>query len=48
MSWSFLLQENYVLWNFFAGDPNIVCSYPVMWYNMELDQIQNEQDSQAS
>ena len=29
---------------FFAGDPNIVCSYPVMWYNMELDQIQNEQD----
>ena len=26
----------------FAGDPNIVCSYPVMWYNMELDQIQNE------
>ena len=29
---------------FFAGDPNIVCSYPVMWHNMELDQIQNEQD----
>ena len=27
---------------FFAGDPNIVCSYPVMWYNMELNQIQNE------
>ena len=26
----------------FAGDPNIVCSYPIMWYNMELDQIQNE------
>ena len=26
----------------FAGDPNIVCSYPVMWHNMELDQIQNE------
>ena len=26
----------------FAGDPNIVCSYPVMWNNMELDQIQNE------
>ena len=26
----------------FAGDPYIVCSYPVMWYNMELDQIQNE------
>ena len=26
----------------FAGDLNIVCSYPVMWYNMELDQIQNE------
>jgi hypothetical protein len=25
----------------FAGDPNVVCSYPVMWYNMELDQIQN-------
>ena len=28
---------------FFAGDPNIVCSYPVMWHNMELDQIQNEE-----
>ena len=26
----------------FAGDSNIVCSYPVMWHNMELDQIQNE------
>ena len=26
----------------FAGNPNIVCSYPVMWHNMELDQIQNE------
>ena len=23
----------------FAGDSNIVCSYPVMWHNMELDQI---------
>ena len=31
-----------VVEGFFAGDPNIVCSYPVMWYNMELDQIQNE------
>ena len=29
---------------FFAGDPNIVCSYPVMWHNMELDQIQNKQN----
>tara|TARA_B100000242_G_C42966930_1_gene448580 strand:- start:703 stop:1050 length:348 start_codon:yes stop_codon:yes gene_type:complete len=27
----------------FAGDPNIVCSYPVIWHNIELDQIQNEQ-----
>jgi hypothetical protein len=25
----------------FAGTSNIVCSYPVIWYNMELDQIQN-------
>ena len=27
----------------FAGDPNIVCSYPVMWNNMELYQIQIEE-----
>tara|TARA_B100000767_G_scaffold227555_1_gene217566 strand:- start:529 stop:2232 length:1704 start_codon:yes stop_codon:yes gene_type:complete len=31
-----------VVEGFFAGDPNIACSYPVMWHNMELDQIQNE------
>lgn len=28
--------------NLFAGIPNIVCSYPVIWQNMGLDQIQNQ------
>ena len=26
----------------FAGLPNIVCSYPVMWQNMALDYTENE------
>ena len=36
------IGELCVVEDLFAGDPNIVCSYPVMWNNMELDQIQNE------
>lgn len=31
-----------VVEHLFAGTPNIVCSYPMTWTNMELEQIQNE------
>ena len=29
----------------FAGEPNIVCSYPVMWEYVELTQIEKESES---
>ena len=36
------IGELCVVEGLFAGDPNIVCSYPVIWYSMELNQIQNK------